>query len=152
MRLDFHGPKPHCPFRLQRRSPNMSDPPIGSDAWRAQDKGPTILAACWAVTALSTVFVGARFYVRGVILKKLHSDDYYSILALVSGSVSCLEVAYNLDDLTLHIDMRPCHGSLVESSSGILRHWKTHCPPYDGAATGCSLIDYSNLLPRHYIA
>ena len=71
----------------------MSDPPIGSDAWRAQDKGPTIVAVCWAVTALSTVFVGARLYVRGVILRKLHSDDYYSLLGMVSGSLFCLKVA-----------------------------------------------------------
>ena len=64
----------------------MSGPPQGSDAWRAQDNGPAIVATCWAITAASTVFVGARLYVRGVILKGLHSDDYYSLLALVSAS------------------------------------------------------------------
>src|SRR4051794_35444889 len=128
----------------------MSDPPIGSDAWRAQDKGPTIVAVCWTLTALSTVFVGARLYVRGVILRKLHSDDYYSILALVSGSLFCLKVACILD-LTLHLDMLPRLDRLVDSSSGILRQWKTHCRSYNGAATRCCLIHYGSLLSRHHV-
>ena len=63
-------------------------PDIASDDWRSQDKGPAIVATCWAVTSASTVFVGARLYVRGVILKKLHSDDYFSVVALVSPSFS----------------------------------------------------------------
>ena len=63
----------------------MEDHSIGSDDWRAQDKGPSIVAICWSVTALSTVFVTARLYVRGVMLKKLHSDDYFSLVALVRG-------------------------------------------------------------------
>lgn len=95
----------------------MLNPPIGSDAWRAQDKGPTILATCWAVTTLSTIFVGARIYVRGVILKRFYSDDYFSILALVSDSSSCLEVI----DLTLRLDLHPGLDSPVDRSSGILR-------------------------------
>jgi hypothetical protein len=66
----------------------MPDPPAGSSAWRAQDKGPIIVATCWAVTGASSVFVGARLYVRGVILKKLHSDDYYSLLALICSYIT----------------------------------------------------------------
>jgi hypothetical protein len=123
----------------------MSNPAIGSDAWKAQDKGPTILATCWAVTALSTIFVGARIYVRGVILKKLHSDDYFSILAQVSSSLSCLGVTRTLD-LTLYLDLRSGRDSIGDRSSGILRQWKTHCRPYDRTAGRCYLMDYNGLL------
>ena len=112
--------------------------------------GPTIVATCWAVTALGTIFVGARIYVRGVILKKLHSDDYFSILALVSGSLSCLDVTGTLD-LTLHLDLRPSLDSLIDRSSGILQQWKTHCCPYNRAATRCYLMDYNSLLSRYHV-
>ena len=134
---------------MLRRPPNMSEPPIDSDAWKTQDKGPSIIATCWAVTAASTVFVGARLYVRGVILKRLHSDDYYSLLALVSVSLFCSAIARNLH-LTLHLDQQLCYGSFVDSSSGIFRQWKTYCPPYNGATTRRYLLDYSILLYGHY--
>jgi hypothetical protein len=86
MRLVVHLFEPQLSSPVLRRSPDMSDPPVGSDAWKTEDKGPTIVATCWAFTALGTVFVSARLFVRGVMLKRLQSDDYYSILALVSGS------------------------------------------------------------------
>lgn len=60
----------------------------GSDAWKAQDKGPAIVTACWAVTALSTVFVAARIYVQGGLMKKFKSDDICVILALICGYIS----------------------------------------------------------------
>lgn len=64
----------------------MSSPPKGTPeyaAWAAQDKGPSVLAACWTVTAVSTIFVAGRLYVRGVLQRKLWSDDYFIILSLV---------------------------------------------------------------------
>jgi hypothetical protein len=62
----------------------MSDPAEGSAEWIAQDKGPSILAVCWTMTGISTVFVVARLSVRGLILRQLRSDDYFTVLALVS--------------------------------------------------------------------
>ncbi|KAK7977378.1 hypothetical protein PG988_004868 [Apiospora saccharicola] len=69
----------------------MSSPPKGTPeyaVWAAQDKGPTELAACWTVTAVSTLFVAGRLYVRGVIQRKLWSDDYFIILSLLCGYIS----------------------------------------------------------------
>ncbi|KAK8133785.1 hypothetical protein PG984_005797 [Apiospora sp. TS-2023a] len=69
----------------------MSSPPKGTPeyaAWAAQDKGPTVLAACWTVTAVSTLFVAGRLYVRGVIQRTLWSDDYLIILSLLCGYIS----------------------------------------------------------------
>ncbi|KAK7948088.1 uncharacterized protein PG986_008974 [Apiospora aurea] len=69
----------------------MSSPPKGTpeyDAWAAQDKGPTVLVACWTVTAVSTLFVAGRLYVRGVLQRRLWSDDYFIILSLLCGYIS----------------------------------------------------------------
>ncbi|KAH9233418.1 hypothetical protein K456DRAFT_1725476 [Colletotrichum gloeosporioides 23] len=62
----------------------MSSPPEESDEWKAQDKGPTIIVVCWIVTAISTCFVLGRVYVRGKIMRKFHSDDWFIILGLLS--------------------------------------------------------------------
>ncbi|KAK2730268.1 integral membrane protein [Colletotrichum kahawae] len=66
----------------------MSSPPEGSDEWKAQDKGPTIIVVCWIVTAISTCFVLGRVYVRGKIMRKFHSDDWFIILGLFCGYIS----------------------------------------------------------------
>ena len=59
-------------------------PPTDLDPdWVAEDKGPAIIATIVTVTALETLFVAARLYVRGGIMKKLQLDDYIIILALV---------------------------------------------------------------------
>ncbi|KAK7421207.1 hypothetical protein QQX98_002337 [Neonectria punicea] len=62
--------------------------PVGSDAWAAEDKGPSTIAVCWAITALSTIFVIARIYVRLKVLGRLYSDDYYVIVAEICGYIS----------------------------------------------------------------
>ncbi|KAK8094683.1 hypothetical protein PG997_001368 [Apiospora hydei] len=69
----------------------MSSPPKGTpeyDAWAAQNKGLTVLIACWTVTAVSTLFVAGRLYVRGVLQRKLRSDDYFILLSLLCGYIS----------------------------------------------------------------
>ncbi|KAF9871286.1 hypothetical protein CkaCkLH20_11207 [Colletotrichum karsti] len=66
----------------------MSSPAVGSDAWKAQDKGPTIVVVCWIVTAVSTLFVLGRVYVRGRIMRKFHSDDWFIILGQICGYIS----------------------------------------------------------------
>ncbi|KAI8298148.1 hypothetical protein K4K59_002972 [Colletotrichum sp. SAR11_240] len=66
----------------------MSSPPEDSDEWKAQDKGPTIIVVCWIVTAISTCFVLGRVYVRGKIMRKFHSDDWFIILGLFCGYIS----------------------------------------------------------------
>ncbi|KAK8107917.1 uncharacterized protein PG998_009930 [Apiospora kogelbergensis] len=66
-------------------------PPKGTleyHEWAAQDKGPTELVTCWTVTAISTLFVAGRLYVRGVLQRKLRSDDYLIILSLLCGYIS----------------------------------------------------------------
>lgn len=68
----------------------------GSDAWKAQDKGPAIVTACWAVTAVSTAFVAARIYVQGGLMKKFKSDDICVILGLVRRAVVSRLVASSL--------------------------------------------------------
>ncbi|KAF0331707.1 integral membrane protein [Colletotrichum asianum] len=66
----------------------MSSPPEDSDEWKAQNKGPTIIVVCWIVTAISTCFVLGRVYVRGKIMRKFHSDDWFIILGLFCGYIS----------------------------------------------------------------
>ncbi|KAK1638742.1 hypothetical protein BDP81DRAFT_479826 [Colletotrichum phormii] len=67
----------------------MSASPVeGSDEWKAQDKGPTIVIVCWVVTAISTCFVVGRVYVRGKIMKKFQSDDWFIILGQFCGYIS----------------------------------------------------------------
>lgn len=64
-----------------------SAPPTDFDpAWAAEDKGPAIIGVIVAVTILETLFSGARLYVRGRIMGKLHLDDYLIILAVVSNT------------------------------------------------------------------
>ncbi|KAJ0161504.1 hypothetical protein CTA2_6107 [Colletotrichum tanaceti] len=66
----------------------MSNPPLGFEAWMAQDKGPSILIVSWMATAISTAFVLSRIYVRGRILGQFQSDDYFVILGQVCGFVA----------------------------------------------------------------
>jgi hypothetical protein len=47
-----------------------------------QNKGPTILGVMWATTSTALVFVVARIYTRGKILKKLGLDDYLISLSM----------------------------------------------------------------------
>ncbi|KAJ0375633.1 hypothetical protein COL26b_006139 [Colletotrichum chrysophilum] len=58
-----------------------------SDAWRAENKGPESLVAIITVTVLSTVFTGARLFVRGKILGKVHLDDYLIIASVPLGEL-----------------------------------------------------------------
>ncbi|KAH0439989.1 integral membrane protein [Colletotrichum camelliae] len=46
------------------------------------------IVVCWAVTAISTCFVLGRVYVRGKIMRKFHSDDWFIILGLFCGYIS----------------------------------------------------------------
>lgn len=65
----------------------IDHPPLGTpeyDRWAAQDKGPAIVAICWAFTAMATVFVVARIFTRIKMYNKLRSDDYWVIAGLVS--------------------------------------------------------------------
>lgn len=79
-----------------------------SEAYKAENKGPTTIAVCWAVSTLSTVFVLARVYTRARILNQLRSDDYFMIISQVcsyiSTALSTVAVAYgngkHMDTLT----------------------------------------------------
>ncbi|CAH0047753.1 unnamed protein product [Clonostachys solani] len=56
--------------------------------WVAQDKGPSILGVCIAVTVLSTIFVIMRIFTRQKIMGALHLDDYLVVLATISEWVN----------------------------------------------------------------
>ncbi|TLD07927.1 hypothetical protein PspLS_12178 [Pyricularia sp. CBS 133598] len=68
----------------------MSDSLVGSDEWKAQDKGPAVLAVCWTAVLLSSVFVVSRIYVNGYIRGKLRSDDWYIIAGQLCGYVAVI--------------------------------------------------------------
>ncbi|KAI1391438.1 uncharacterized protein F4822DRAFT_185906 [Hypoxylon trugodes] len=51
----------------------------------AQDKGPSIIAASCAVTAISTLFVIARLYVRVGIIRNFQLDDYFVTASQIFG-------------------------------------------------------------------
>lgn len=78
----------------------MTSPEVESNAWKAQDKGPSIEAVTWTMTVLGTVFVAARLYVRGIIWKRLRADDYYVTCALVRHSCHCMSPNPFMSDLT----------------------------------------------------
>lgn len=50
-----------------------------------QDKGPTIIATISTITALATVFVIFRIFVKGWMLMALTADDYIIVVSLVSA-------------------------------------------------------------------
>jgi hypothetical protein len=50
-----------------------------------QDKGPTILAVCCTLTAVATLFVAARLYVRSKILARVGLDDWLIMLSMASS-------------------------------------------------------------------
>ncbi|OLN82373.1 hypothetical protein CCHL11_09781 [Colletotrichum chlorophyti] len=54
----------------------------------AENKGPASLGIVISVSVLSTLFTGARLFVRGKILGKVHLDDYLIIAAVVCGWVN----------------------------------------------------------------
>ncbi|KAH8838787.1 hypothetical protein MCOR03_010706 [Pyricularia oryzae] len=68
----------------------MSNPTIGSDEWKAQDKGPAVLAVSWIVIILSSAFVIFRIYVNGCIRGKLRSDDWFIIVGQICGYVAVI--------------------------------------------------------------
>lgn len=62
-----------------------------------QDKGPTVLAVCITLTAVATVFVAARLYVRGRILSRVGLDDWLIVLSMASASSATFSVAQHAD-------------------------------------------------------
>lgn len=61
---------------------------VSSPEWAAENKGPWILITCWVVTAISTLFVVARIYVRGFLQRKFQQDDVWVIIAQVCSYIS----------------------------------------------------------------
>lgn len=62
--------------------------------------GSTIIAIVGSLTAVSSLFVAARLYVRIKLMRSIGLDDYLIVLAMVNasalgiGSVACIVVAY----------------------------------------------------------
>lgn len=65
----------------------MAEPVVGSNAWKTQDRGLSILVLCWTATLISTLFVVAPVYVQHMMLGRLHIDDYFVVLGNVSGAL-----------------------------------------------------------------
>lgn len=59
-------------------------PPDTSPDYVNANKSPYIIGIICTVTGVSTLFVGARIFVRGYIMKKLQMDDYVIIFSEVS--------------------------------------------------------------------
>lgn len=53
----------------------------------SQNKGPTILAICCTLTAVATIFVSARLYVRAKILSRVGLDDWLIIISMICGYI-----------------------------------------------------------------
>jgi hypothetical protein len=49
-----------------------------------EDKGPLVLGSILAAVVLATLFVVARLYARGFLLKRFFLDDYFVCFGLVS--------------------------------------------------------------------
>ncbi len=49
----------------------------------AEDKGPAIVISMSVLTAVATVFIAARLFVRARMLGRMHWDDYLISVSLV---------------------------------------------------------------------
>ena len=67
-------------------SSNMTNSDYYTEYYLAQDQGTHILAACWLMTALATVVVVGRFYIRYRLIKRGGADDWW----MLGGLVSCV--------------------------------------------------------------
>ncbi|KAK1676920.1 integral membrane protein [Colletotrichum godetiae] len=103
----------------------MSGLEKGSDAWKAQDKGPGIITVCWIFTALSTIFVLGRVVVRWKIMRKFHSDDYFVIAGLVCGYISTsLSTLAVYSGIGKHLELL----TLEQQEDGMLWTTAAQCP------------------------
>ncbi|EAU36889.1 predicted protein [Aspergillus terreus NIH2624] len=59
------------------------------DGKPTDDKGPKILAVLWTLTAITTVIVVARMYIRSCLLRNVGADDYLICVSLFLGLVYC---------------------------------------------------------------
>ncbi|OHE92499.1 integral membrane protein [Colletotrichum orchidophilum] len=103
----------------------MSSPEKNSEAWKAQDKGPGIIAVCWIFTALSSIFVLGRVIVRWKIMRKFHSDDYFVIAGLVCGYISTsLSTLAVHSGIGKHLELL----TLEQQQDGVLWTTAAQCP------------------------
>ncbi|KAI8274601.1 hypothetical protein K4K60_009537 [Colletotrichum sp. SAR11_57] len=87
-----------------------------SDAWRAENKGPESLVAIITVTVLSTVFTGARLFVRGKILGKVHLDDYLIIASVICSWRMAQKVSLGpVPILLAELDGKHAFGAFVDA-------------------------------------
>ncbi|KAJ0117329.1 integral membrane protein [Diaporthe amygdali] len=54
----------------------------------AENKGPGILAACYTVEVIASLFVAARLFVRGRMMGKWQLDDWLIILSMLFGWIA----------------------------------------------------------------
>lgn len=81
----------------------MSGPKVLPEHLANEDKGPTILAVCISLTALATLFVAARLYVRGKIQSHIGLDDWLMILSMASIFSRALPTSQDTDALSRYV-------------------------------------------------
>ncbi|KAK0713684.1 hypothetical protein B0T26DRAFT_651128 [Lasiosphaeria miniovina] len=62
-------------------------PSLSAD-YRAEDRGPLVTTVICSVGGVMTLFVLARLYVRGILMRKLFADDYFIIISMISSWVA----------------------------------------------------------------
>lgn len=61
-------------------------PAEGTPEWHRlwqENKGPSITITCWLFSALATVFVGSRLFVRWRMYRRFQDDDFWCVIATV---------------------------------------------------------------------
>ncbi|KAK7954107.1 hypothetical protein PG996_014993 [Apiospora saccharicola] len=98
-------------------------PPLDPARWN-EDKGPIIIAATCAAMAVSTLFVGARIFVRAVMMRQMKLDDYLIIFSVVCGwmaigfSVAAIRSGYGRHIQTLAPDQ--LSGAVLHTMVGFI--------------------------------
>ena len=75
-------------------------PPI-DPTWAAQNKATSVIVVMSIFNGLSFVFTSMRLYTRGVIKGKLHLDDYFILISLVSVLLSVSIVSFSLTHIII---------------------------------------------------
>lgn len=82
-----------------------------AQTWDAEDKGSLILRLSWTFTAFGAALVILRGIAQGIVRKSLRSEDYWSLVTLVSKNLLPFAVDFltcstlkDLDCNSLHLD------------------------------------------------
>lgn len=125
----------------------MAEPrPEHSAEYALQDRGPAIMGGMVSLTALATIFVAARLFVRVRLLRNVGLDDYLITASLVRDICLLIRIDVSLTSNASkglhdhqHPVQRPCNSERLRTS---LRY------PESGAAAKCGEMDHGSLRSR----